>query len=167
MSALPYRPCVGIMLLNANNKVFIGKRKGGPEQGDNGLSWQMPQGGIDEGEDPYACARRELFEETNITSVELIAEHEGWLNYELPDALIGKAWKGKYRGQTQKWFLLRFTGNESEINVSAPAGGASKAEFCDWAWTEASKLPALIVPFKRAIYEKLSTWPAHHTAKAS
>ncbi len=148
------------MLLNADDKVFVGKRKNGPELGDNGFAWQMPQGGIDEGEDPYACARRELFEETNITSAELIAEHAGWLNYDLPAERVGTAWKGKYRGQTQKWFMMRFTGEETEINVLSPGKGAHKPEFMDWKWVAASELPHLIVPFKKAIYEKLFTF--HH-----
>jgi putative (di)nucleoside polyphosphate hydrolase len=153
-SKLPYRPCVGIMLLNGMNEVFIGSRKGGPEQLLNQYSWQMPQGGIDEGEEPLACAKRELYEETNIKSIELIAEVPGWLNYDLPQDMAGKAWKGKYRGQTQKWFLFRFTGDESEIDVAHPGGG-HKPEFIDWKWVKAEALPDLVVPFKRQVYEKL------------
>jgi putative (di)nucleoside polyphosphate hydrolase len=150
---LSYRPCVGILLLNSVNEVFVGQRKGGPEQLLNQYSWQMPQGGIDEGEAPLACAKRELYEETNIKSIELLTEHPGWLNYDLPPQLAG-AWKGKYRGQTQKWFVFRFTGDESEIDVRHPAGGF-KPEFVAWKWVKPEQLPDLIVPFKRPVYEKL------------
>jgi putative (di)nucleoside polyphosphate hydrolase len=155
-SRLAYRPCVGIALLNGMNEVFIGQRKGGPEQLLNQYSWQMPQGGIDEGEEPLACARRELHEETNVKSVKLLAEYPEWLNYDLPPELVG-AWKGKYRGQTQKWFVMRFTGDESEINVLHPAGG-HKPEFVAWEWVKPETLPDLIVPFKKQVYEKLSVF---------
>src|SRR5215213_8797201 len=114
---LPYRPCVGAIVLNKDNHVFVGMRKGGPEQQDHSFAWQMPQGGIDEGEQPFECVLRELYEETNIRSVELIAEYPCWLSYDLPPELAGKAWKGKYRGQAQKWFVLRFMGEEREIDV--------------------------------------------------
>ncbi|MES2906601.1 MAG: RNA pyrophosphohydrolase [Pseudomonadota bacterium] len=155
MAKLPYRPCVGIMLLNSNNLVFVGKRKSGPEQQQGKYAWQMPQGGIDEGEEPLACAKRELYEETNIKSIELLAEVPGWLTYDLPPELVGKAWKGKYRGQTQKWFIFRFTGKDKEIDVETPGGGKHKPEFIAWEWVEASILPDVIVPFKRKIYQEL------------
>lgn len=157
-SNLPYRPCVGIMLLNKDNLIFVGERKGGPEQQQGQYAWQMPQGGIDEGEAPLDCALRELYEETNIRSVSFIAEVPGWLSYDLPRELIGKAWKGKYRGQTQKWFIFHFTGDENEIDVVHPGGGAHKPEFIAWKWVEAKVLPDLIVPFKRKIYEELITF---------
>lgn len=157
MSSLPYRPCVGIMLLNGANDVFIGSRKNGPEQLLNQYSWQMPQGGIDEGEEPLECAKRELYEETNIKSVELLAEVPGWLSYDLPPDFIGTAWKGKYRGQTQKWFVMRFTGDESEIDVQHPAGG-HKPEFVDWKWIKPEELPDIIVPFKKETYENLVSY---------
>jgi putative (di)nucleoside polyphosphate hydrolase len=153
-SKLPYRPCVGIMLLNKDNLVFAGKRSSGPEMLRGQYAWQMPQGGIDKGEEPLSCAKRELFEETNIKSVSLLAEVPGWLSYDLPPELLGKAWKGKYRGQKQKWFVMRFTGKESEIDVASPAGG-HKPEFIEWKWVKAETLPKLVVPFKRGVYEKL------------
>lgn len=155
---LPYRPCVGIVLLNKDNLVFVGRRKDGPEQVGSGYEWQMPQGGIDEDEAPLDCARRELYEETNIRSIELIAEYPAWLTYDLPPHLVGKAWKGRYRGQTQKWFVMRFIGMPDEINVRAPAGGTHKPEFIDWRWVKAAELPRLIVPFKRDIYTVLVKW---------
>lgn len=153
--ALPYRPCVGVMLINAHKRAFVGHRSKGPEQVDLEHAWQMPQGGLDEGEDPYEAALRELYEETNIRSVERIAESRDWLTYDLPPELMGKAWKGKYRGQAQKWYLLRFTGEEREIDVLRPAGGAHKPEFDSWRWEEPTRLPALIVPFKRGVYDAL------------
>lgn len=158
LSDLPYRPCVGMAVLNAENKVFIGRRKGGPEQQQGQYAWQMPQGGLDKGEEPLSAARRELYEETNMTSVSLIAEYPDWLAYDLPPELLGKAWKGKYRGQTQKWFVFRFEGDESEIDVLHPAKGAHKPEFVDWKWVEVKTLPDLIVPFKKDVYIKLRTF---------
>jgi putative (di)nucleoside polyphosphate hydrolase len=155
MPKLPYRPCVGVMLVNRDGLAFVGKRAaGGPEPVANN-AWQMPQGGIDEGEEPYAGALRELFEETNVRSVELIGETKGWVTYDLPPELVGVAWKGKYCGQKQKWFALRFTGKDSEIDVKSPGGGKHKPEFVDWRWEKIERLPALIVPFKRAAYEEV------------
>ncbi|RDV04259.1 RNA pyrophosphohydrolase [Undibacter mobilis] len=152
---LPYRPCAGIMVLNRNGLVFVGRRKGGPEHVDATHVWQMPQGGIDEGEDPYAGALRELYEETSIRSVEKLDEIADWLAYDIPRDIVGEAWKGQYRGQKQKWYALRFTGNDSEINITAPGGGHHKPEFIDWRWVEMKSLPDLVVPFKRPIYEQV------------
>jgi putative (di)nucleoside polyphosphate hydrolase len=152
--ALPYRPCVGVMLFNRDGLVFIGRRIEGPEYVDPRHAWQMPQGGIDKGEDPWPAALRELREETNIRSVKRLGEIAQWLQYDIPRELIGKAWKGKYRGQTQKWFALRFTGADTEIDVEHP-DGASQAEFIAWRWESAHNIPNLIVPFKRAVYERV------------
>ena len=126
-----YRPCVGVMLLNPQGLVWVGRRF--QKQNDDGVGhwWQMPQGGIDENEDPAAAALRELEEETAVRSAEIIAEAPGWYNYDLPEHLIGKSWKGKYRGQTQKWFAARFTGKDSEINLAPPG---HKQEFDQWRW---------------------------------
>lgn len=156
---LPYRPCVGLLLLNREGKVFIGRRRqeAGPEFGEGGHAWQMPQGGIDPGETPYAAALRELHEETNVRSVDLVAEAPEWLAYDLPGALTRKSWRGRYRGQTQKWFAFRFTGDEQEIDIHRPAGGLHKAEFDDWRWEGIERLPDLIIPFKRPVYEKVVT----------
>jgi putative (di)nucleoside polyphosphate hydrolase len=153
---LPYRPCVGIMLINRSGLVFIGRRKAeaGPEHVDETYSWQMPQGGIDPGEEPGAAALRELHEETNVSSVSLLAEAPGWFPYDLPDAVAGQAWKGRYRGQTQKWFAYRFEGDDAEIDVANPAGGV-KPEFLAWRWERMERLPALIIPFKRPVYERV------------
>jgi putative (di)nucleoside polyphosphate hydrolase len=151
---LPYRPCVGVMLLNRDGRAFVGRRIDGPEHVDLEHSWQMPQGGIDPGEDPWRAALRELREETNIRSVERLGEIAEWLRYDIPRDLIGKAWKGKYRGQTQKWFAMRFTGAESEIDVEHPAG-ADEAEFGAWRWEALQNISRLIVPFKRAVYERV------------
>src|SRR3984893_12013343 len=114
---LPYRPCVGMMVLDRRGLVFIGRRNGGPEHVDDRHVWQMPQGGVDPGEDVYRAALRELREETSITSVELAAESSDWLFYDLPPEVVAQAWNGRYRGQRQKWFALRFTGDDSEIVV--------------------------------------------------
>jgi putative (di)nucleoside polyphosphate hydrolase len=151
---LSYRPCVGMMLLNRAGLVFIGRRTGGPEHVDAVHSWQMPQGGLDEGEDPYQAALRELREETSVRSVALLAEAKDWYSYDLPTQVGRKAWKGKYRGQTQKWFALRFLGSESEIDVLHPPGG-HKPEFVDWRWEKMERLPALVIPFKRKVYEQV------------
>jgi putative (di)nucleoside polyphosphate hydrolase len=151
---LPYRPCVGVMVLNRAGHAFIGRRLGGPEHVDEVHIWQMPQGGIDKGEDPYPAALRELYEETNIHSVEKLGEIKEWLSYDLPPAVAHQAWKGKYRGQTQKWFALRFTGNEREIDVANPAGGHDP-EFIEWRWEPVANLPGLIIPFKRKVYERV------------
>jgi putative (di)nucleoside polyphosphate hydrolase len=152
--SLPYRPCAGMMVLNRAGLVFIGRRSSGPEHIDATHVWQMPQGGIDRGEDPYNGALRELYEETNISSVEKLGEIAEWLVYDLPSEIVGQAWKGKFRGQKQKWYALRFTGPESEINIAYPAGG-HKPEFIDWRWVAMSKLPELVVPFKRQTYERV------------
>lgn len=152
---LPYRPCVGIMVLNKDGLVWSGKRllsNAHEEHKDTPFRWQMPQGGIDKGEDPKLASLRELYEETGIKTVEFIAESTGWLTYDLPDDLIGIGLKGKYRGQKQKWFLYRFTGNDNEIRVNPPVTG-EKAEFEEWAWKQMDELPKLIVPFKRKLYE--------------
>jgi putative (di)nucleoside polyphosphate hydrolase len=151
---LPYRPCVGIMLLNRDGRVFIGRRSDGPEHVDARHAWQMPQGGIDPDEDPRQAALRELYEETNIRSVERLGETKDWLTYDIPPEIIGRAWKGKYRGQRQKWYALRFTGDESEIDVAHPAGG-HEPEFRAWRWEPMENLPTLIVPFKRKVYEQV------------
>ena len=158
---LPYRPCIGITVLNRDGRVFIGRRAGGPEHIDETHVWQMPQGGLDDGEDPYACALRELYEETSIRSVERLASIDDWLTYDIPREILGQAWKGKYRGQTQKWFALRFTGDDSEIDVQHPGGGKHKAEFAAWRWEPMKTLPGLVVPFKRKIYERVAKDFAH------
>jgi putative (di)nucleoside polyphosphate hydrolase len=152
--SLPYRPCAGITVLNRDGLVFVGRRAGGPEHIDLTHVWQMPQGGIDDSEDPYKAALRELYEETNIRSVEKLGEIADWLDYDLPPEIAGQAWRGKYRGQTQKWYALRFTGEEREINITSPAGG-HEPEFIDWRWVEMRELPDLVVPFKRQTYERV------------
>jgi putative (di)nucleoside polyphosphate hydrolase len=151
--SLPFRPCVGIMVINRAGRVFIGRRRDGPEHVDDTHQWQMPQGGVDKNEDTYRAALRELREETNISSVEKLGEVAEWLSYDIPREIVGQAWKGKYRGQTQKWYALRFTGDESEIDITCPAG--HKPEFSDWRWERMEKLPALIIPFKRPVYERV------------
>ncbi len=161
-SDAPYRRCVGIMLLNGAGHAFIGRRAN-KTQGEHvaaGHEWQMPQGGIDADEIPEAAARRELFEETGVKSVELLAEAGQWLNYDLPEHLVRSAWKGRYRGQTQKWFAYRFTGPISEINVLDPGGG-EKPEFDQWRWEPRANLPGLIIPFKRQVYEAVVAEFAH------
>jgi putative (di)nucleoside polyphosphate hydrolase len=151
---LPYRPCVGVMVLNRDGLVFIGRRIGGPEHVDQTHAWQMPQGGIDPGEEPWPAALRELREETNMHSVERIAEIAEWLTYDIPREIVGQAWKGKYRGQKQKWFAVRFTGADSEIDVDHP-DGAQEPEFTGWRWEPMPNVPDLVVPFKRAVYERV------------
>jgi putative (di)nucleoside polyphosphate hydrolase len=151
---LPYRPCVGIVVFNRDSLAFIGRRIDGPEHVDMTHAWQMPQGGIDAGEEPWPAALRELHEETNIRSVERLGEIAEWLNYDIPPDLIGQAWNGRYRGQTQKWFAVRFTGTASEIDVAHP-GGSHQAEFSAWRWEPLENIPALVVPFKRPVYERV------------
>jgi len=149
---LSYRPCVGVMLLNAANQAWIGRRLDIANEEGTGKWWQMPQGGIDKGEDPAEAALRELHEETSIRSAKIIAEAPDWYKYDLPSHLIGKAWKGKYRGQTQKWFALRFTGHEAEINLKPPG---HKQEFDAWRWAPMGEILDLIVAFKRPVYEQV------------
>ena len=151
-SITAYRPCVGVMLLNRQGLVWVGRRF--QKQNDDGVGywWQMPQGGIDEGENPRVAAKRELQEETAVHSAEIIAEAPGWYNYDLPEHLIGKSWKGKYRGQTQKWFALRFTGDDSEVNLASPG---HKQEFDQWRWVRMDEVIDAIVPFKKPVYEQV------------
>lgn len=157
LRTLPYRPCVGVMLLNRERRVFLGRRRSeaGPEHVSNGYAWQMPQGGIDPGEDTYRAALRELYEETSIRSVQKLAEIPEWLTYDIPASIAGHAWRGKYRGQTQKWYALRFVGNDSEINIVEPGGGGHKAEFAAWRWERLEKTPELVVPFKKPVYDRV------------
>lgn len=155
-SSLPYRRNVGVALFNREGQVFIGRRR--PRAGGEALrqEWQMPQGGIDEGEDPAAAALRELYEETNIRSVEPLGEVPDWLSYDLPEAAIGGGWTRRYRGQTQKWFALRFTGEDSEVDVEKPGGGEFKPEFTTWRWEDLEEVPGLIVAFKRPVYDAVA-----------
>jgi putative (di)nucleoside polyphosphate hydrolase len=152
--SLPYRPCVGLAVFNRAGRAFIGRRIDGPEHVDLTHAWQMPQGGIDGGEQPWPAALRELHEETNIRSVERLGEIAEWLSYDIPRDLIGQAWNGRYRGQTQKWFAVRFTGAESEIDIAHP-GGAHEPEFSAWRWERLENVPELIVPFKRPVYDRV------------
>ena len=142
---LPMRDGVGVIILNKNDKVFVGKRKDNPVN-----NWQMPQGGVDEGEDYITAMKRELLEETSIQNIEIIKEIEKIYQYELPENLIGIIWKGKYRGQKQKWFITRFLGEEKEINLNT-----KHAEFIDWKWIEPKLLPEVIVNFKKDLYLNL------------
>jgi putative (di)nucleoside polyphosphate hydrolase len=141
------------MLLNRRGRVFIGRRVDGAEHVDETHAWQMPQGGVDKNEDPYQAALRELYEETNIRTVERLGEIKDWLTYDIPRVIVEQAWKGKYRGQTQKWFALRFTGDESEIDITCPGG--HKPEFNAWRWEPMQNLPELVIPFKREVYERV------------
>ena len=150
-----YRPCVGLAVFNREGLVFLGRRRVGAEASNSHQAWQMPQGGIDPGETPLQAALRELYEETNIRSVSLLGEAEDWFCYDLPVPLAGQAWKGRYRGQTQKWFAFRFEGGESEIDVSKPGGGRHKPEFSGWRWERLERVPELIIPFKRQVYERV------------
>lgn len=154
--SLPYRLCVGVMVLNNDGLVWTGRRisEGNTEYDGSPQLWQMPQGGIDADEAPHQAALRELYEETGMRSVELLAEAPDWIDYDLPGHLIGIGLKGKYRGQRQRWFAVRFTGDESEISIDPPPGG-HQAEFDAWEWKPMHELPGLIVPFKRKAYEKV------------
>jgi putative (di)nucleoside polyphosphate hydrolase len=142
---LPLRSGVGIVVLNKENKVFVAKRIDNPKN-----FWQMPQGGVDEGEDFLKAAYRELEEETSIKNVELIKELDGTITYELPDRLLGLIWKGKYRGQKQKWFLMRFVGSDGEINIKT-----KHPEFLEWKWVELDKITDLVVDFKLHVYKEV------------
>ena len=159
---LPYRPCVGVMVLNSAGLVWAGHRLavGNSEYDGSPQLWQMPQGGIDKGEDPLKAAYRELYEETGIKTVSLIAEAPGWINYDLPPHLIGIGLKGRYRGQTQRWYAFRFEGDESEIAINPPPGG-HEPEFDAWEWKPMRALPELIVPFKRKVYDDVVAAFAH------
>jgi putative (di)nucleoside polyphosphate hydrolase len=153
---LPYRPCVGVALFNREGLVWVGKRSDANAEGEGkGHWWQMPQGGLDEGEDPEKAAYRELYEETSVKKAELIRATKGWVNYDLPAELVPRSWGGRYRGQKQKWFALRFTGKDSDIDVLHPGGGKYESEFSEWRWEKLERLPELIVPFKRKVYEQV------------
>jgi putative (di)nucleoside polyphosphate hydrolase len=147
IASLPYRPCAGVMLINREGRVFVGQRL------DSTLeAWQMPQGGVDPGEDPLEAAYRELWEETGVLRehVELVAAAPEELTYDLPDELVGKIWKGKWRGQRQRWFLFRFLGEDGDVNIAT-----AEPEFRAWRWAEPKDLPELIVPFKRELYREV------------
>jgi putative (di)nucleoside polyphosphate hydrolase len=150
IESLPYRPCAGIMLANRDGKVFVGQRI----DSISNIAWQMPQGGIDDGEEPEEAMLRELEEETGISRdlVDIIARSREEYLYDLPMELIGKLWKGQWRGQRQWWFLLRFKGEDSDVNIAT-----AHQEFSEWQWVDPAELPQLIVPFKRRIYEGLVT----------
>ena len=154
LTNLPYRPCVGVMLINAEGRIFTGNRIDSPS-----LAWQMPQGGIDAGEKPRAAALRELWEETGVTEdlVSFIAKTDGWLRYDLPPELLGKVWGGKYCGQKQKWFLYRYLGRDDQINIAT-----EHPEFDRWQWSNAAEMLASIVPFKRAVYDQVTAAFADH-----
>ena len=139
------RQGVGVIILNNQNKIFVGKRKDNPID-----KWQMPQGGIDQGEDHLTAMKRELYEETSIKSIEVIKELEGYYEYMLPKKLVGVIWKGKFKGQRQKWFVTKFVGNEKEINLNT-----KNPEFIEWKWIIADELPNVIVNFKKEMYQKI------------
>ena len=147
IAKLPYRPCVGVMLANADGRVFVGQRID-----QDATAWQMPQGGIDPGEAPRDAALRELWEETGVPAdlVTVEAETSGWIPYELPHDLVPRIWKGRYKGQEQKWFLLRFHGRDSDVNIET-----EHPEFSKWQWLAPDQLIANIVPFKRVVYEQV------------
>ena len=150
-----YRPCVGLMVFNADGHVWVGRRIDMPGDAEGqGTWWQMPQGGIDEGEDARVAALRELEEETGIKAdrVKVIGETADWLTYDLPDHLLGVAWGGRFRGQKQKWFALRFVGADDEVNIDPPAGSGHKKEFDAWCWMPVADLEERVVPFKREVY---------------
>ena len=142
---LPLRIGVGAIVLNKKNQVFVGKRKDNPVD-----KWQMPQGGVNEGEDLTSAMKRELNEETGIQNIKILNEIDGWFEYELPNYLLGKIWRGKFRGQKQKWFIVKFLGDDEEINLEK-----DKPEFIEWKWLDIENLPNVIVDFKKKVYEKL------------
>ena len=142
---LPLRIGVGAIVLNNKNQVFVGKRKDNPVD-----KWQMPQGGVNDGEDLTSAMKRELNEETGIENIKILNEIDGWFEYELPNYLLGKIWRGKFRGQKQKWFIVKFLGNDEEINLEK-----DKPEFIEWKWLDIEKLPNVIVDFKKKVYEQL------------
>ncbi|MBB4838910.1 putative (di)nucleoside polyphosphate hydrolase [Sphingomonas kyeonggiensis] len=154
IASLPYRPCAGAMLLNRHGQVFVGQRLDSVVE-----AWQMPQGGIDPGEDALEAAWRELWEETGVARelAELVAEAPDELFYDLPEDLAGRIWKGKWRGQRQRWFLFRFLGEDGDVNIQT-----AEPEFRAWRWAEPKDLPELIVPFKRALYKELLTVFGQH-----
>lgn len=160
---LPYRPCVGIMLINQEGKVWVGKRDDGNGSSEYDYAWQMPQGGIDKGETPRDAALRELYEETSVRTVSVIEEAPQWLTYDYPDDVKKQTRKGKYRGQAQRWFAVRFEGPDSEIDVQNLPDGHD-VEFSEWRWEAASRLPDLIVPFKREVYQGVVDAFSHLTA---
>ena len=143
----PYRPCVGIFLLNSDGKVFAGRRIDSRAE-----AWQMPQGGIDAGESPFDACMREMREEIGTSEAELVRQHDDWLYYDIPLPLADRLWQGQYKGQKQKWMALRFTGNDDDINVFT-----DEPEFCEWKWLEPHDLVDLAVPFKRVVYQKVLT----------
>ena len=152
MTDLPYRPNVGAVLFNQDGLVFVARRADMPNAEGPSGGWQLPQGGIDEGEDPRTAVLRELEEEIGTRKAEVIAEHPDWLTYDLPPDLLGIAWRGRYRGQRQRWFAMRFTGQDSDIRLDLDP----HPEFDDWRWVKLSALPSLAVPFKLAIYQVLT-----------
>lgn len=154
---MPYRPCVGVVLVNKNGQVWLGERHfaDNPEHNETRYLWQFPQGGIDKGEDAEPAARRELYEETNVSSISLFHEIPDWLHYDLPDETLGIALKGKYRGQKQRWFAYLFEGTDEEIDVLSPANGEHTQEFSQWRWADIDEAVALVVPFKRPVYQQV------------
>ncbi len=154
IATLPYRPCVGVMLLNADGKVFVGQRN--DRFGD---AWQMPQGGVDKGEDVRDAALRELWEETGVTNdlVQILDQTQDWLTYDLPHDIVPKIWKGRYRGQKQIWFLMRYAGHDDQVNIAT-----EHPEFTKWRWMDTDQLVTNIVPFKREIYSQVLTAFAGH-----